>query len=192
MPAAVLAGGASRRMGREKGGLPHGAGTLAEFQTARLSRHFEQVWLVAKRVPDYAFGPARVLLDEVPEHAAIHGLRRVLREAVDRVFVLAVDLPALSDAVIGLLGRRGLETRKAALIPWADGRLQPLAAVWRRDALGELECRVAARELSLHGLAEAVGAEVLTESEWKAADPSGNSFVNANTLEEFASLRERA
>jgi len=52
--------------------------------------------------------------------------------------------------------------------------------------------RVAAHDLSLHGLAEAVGAEVLTEPEWKAADPSGNSFLNANTLEEFAALRERA
>jgi len=192
MPAAVLAGGASRRMGREKGGLALGAGTLAEFQTGRLSRHFEQVWLVAKQVPDYAFGPAKVLLDEASEHAAIHGLHRALRETADRVFVLAVDLPALSDPVIRLIGRRGLATREAALLPWADGCLQPLAAVWRREALGELERRVAAHDLSLHGLAEAVGAEVLTEPEWKAADPSGNSFLNANTLEEFAALRERA
>ncbi len=179
-------------MGREKASLPYGATTLAEFQTARLARHFEQVWLIAKRVPDYAFGPARVLLDEASEHAAVHGLRRALQEAKDHVFVLAVDLPALSDPVIGLVARRGMATEALALLPHADGRLQPLAGVWRRAALPELERRLTAKELSLHGLAQAVGAEIVSEAEWMEADPSGNSFLNANTLQEFASLRERA
>jgi molybdopterin-guanine dinucleotide biosynthesis protein A len=192
MPAALLVGGASRRLGRDKGALPYGVGTLAEFQTQRLSGIFAEVWLVAKRPPEYAFGTARVLLDDTEDRAAIHGLRRVLREAEDRVFVLAVDLPALSDGLIAEIARRGLATRSAALVPRAEGRMQPLAAVWRSEALSEADRRVASGELSLHGLAEAVGAEVLAEEEWRAIDPSGNSFLNMNTLEEYALLRERA
>ncbi|MGE5275571.1 MAG: molybdenum cofactor guanylyltransferase [Acidobacteriota bacterium] len=192
MPAAVLAGGASRRMGREKGALPYGASTLAGFQTERLASVFEEVWLVAKREPDYAFGPARVLLDDTADLAAIHGLRRALREAKDRVFVLAVDLPALSDALMRAIGERGLSTRAPALVPRAGGRLQPLAAVWRKAILPELDRRVSEGELSLQGLARAVAAEVLPEEEWRAIDPSGNSFLNVNTLQEYAQLRERA
>ena len=192
MPAAVLAGGASRRMGREKGALPYGASTLAGFQTERLAAVFEEVWLVAKQQPDYAFGPARVLLDDTPDLAAIHGLRRALREAEDRVFVLAVDLPALSDALLRAIGERGLATGATALLPRAGGRLQPLAAVWRKVALPELDRRLAQGKLSLHGLAEAVDAEILAEREWKTIDPSGNSFLNVNTLQEYAQLRERA
>jgi len=192
MPAAILAGGASRRMGRDKGSLPYGASTLAEFQTSRLAAIFQEVWLVAKQPPGYPFGSARPLLDDAPEEAAVHGLRRALREAKDRVFVLAVDLPALSAAVIRAIGERGLATRAPALIPRADGRLQPLAAVWRRTALSELDRRVLEGELSLQGLAEAVGAEILPEQDWRAIDPSGNSFLNVNTLEEYAQLRERA
>lgn len=192
MPAAVLSGGASRRMGRDKGALSYGAGTLAEFQTARLAAIFEEVWLVAKRPPDYAFGAARVLLDDTPDLAAIHGLRRALREAKDRLFVLAVDLPALSAGVIRMIGERGEATRSQALVPRADGRLQPLAAVWRRTVLAELDRRVSKGELSLHGLAEAAGAEILPEQDWRQVDPSGNSFLNVNTLEEYAQLRERA
>jgi len=172
--------------------LPYGATTLAEFQTTRLARLFEEVWLVAKETPSYAFGPARLLRDDTEDLAAIHGLRRALREAKDRVFVLAVDLPALSEAVIGLVARRGNETAAPALVPLADGRLQPLAAVWRREALPALDRRVSRGELSLRGLAEAVGGEVLSEEEWRTADPSGNSFLNVNTLERYAELRERA
>lgn len=192
MPAAVLAGGASRRMGREKGALAWGAGTLAEFQTARLADLFREVWLVAKSPPGYAAGPARVLLDGTPEHAAAHGLRRALAEAADRVFVLAVDLPAVARDVLVEVARRGLEDAAPAVVPQADGRLQPLAAVWSRAALPELDRRLARGELSLHELARAVGARILTESEWRPFDPSGNSFLNVNTLEEYASLRERA
>ena len=192
MPAAVLAGGQSRRMGRPKAALPWGAGTLAEHQTERLARLFEEVWLVVKREPEWAGGPARVLLDEDVEPLAIDGLRRAHREARDRVFVLAVDLPALEDAVIREIARRGLATGRAAVVPEADGRLQPLGAVWRREALPELDDRLARGECSLHGLAEAVGAEILTESAWRAFDPSVNSFCNANTLHEYVYLPERA
>ena len=192
MPAAVLAGGASKRMGSDKGGLPYGAGTLAAFQTARLAALFSEVWLVVKEEPRYDFGPARVLYDGTPARAAVHGLRRALAEAEDRVFVLAVDLPAMALPVIGEIARAGLATHAAAVVPEADGRLQPLAAVWRRGALPELDRRIAADELSLHSLARAVGAEILPENAWRPFDPSGNSFTNANTLAEYAMLRERA
>jgi molybdopterin-guanine dinucleotide biosynthesis protein A len=192
MPAAVLAGGASRRMGRDKGALPWGAGTLAQFQAARLASIFDEVWLVAKRAPEYDPAPARLLLDGTDDSAAIHGLARALREAQDRVFILAVDLPAIPEAVLRLIGRRGLETDSPALVPRAGGRLQPLAAVWRRRVLGDLEARREAGRLSVQGLAEAAGAEVLPEEEWLRADPSGNAFLNANTLVEYASLRDRA
>jgi hypothetical protein len=46
--------------------------------------------------------------------------------------------------------------------------------------------------MSLQGLAEEVGAEVLEESAWRAFDPSGAAFTNLNTLEQYAAQRERA
>ena len=192
MPAAVLAGGASRRMGRAKAALPYGAGTLLEFQTTRLSRLFEEVFLVAKEPPGFPAGPAQVLLDGAPEHAAIHGLVRAIEEARDRIFVLAVDLPVLPDALIHEIARRGLASDAVEVVPRAGGKLQPLAAVWRRAALPEAERRIGRGELSLHGLAEAVDAEVIEEIAWRSQDPSGNAFENLNTLEQYAALRERA
>jgi molybdenum cofactor guanylyltransferase len=192
MPAAVLAGGASRRMGRSKAALPYGSGTLLEFQTTRLGRIFDEVFVVAKEPPGFPAGPSQVLLDGVPEHAAIHGLVRAIQEARDRIFVLGVDLPALPDALIREIARRGLASDAAAVVPRAGGRLQPLAAIWRRRALPEAERRIGEGELSLQGLAEAVGAEVIEEVEWRKHEPSGNAFENLNTLEQYAALRERA
>jgi molybdenum cofactor guanylyltransferase len=192
MPAAVLAGGASRRMGRPKASLPYGATTLLEFQATRLAALFDEVFVVVKEAPASGVGPARVLLDRDPGHAAIHGLARALEEARDRVFVLAVDVPAMPPALARWLAERALATEALAVVPRADGRLQPLAAVWRRAALVEARRRIAAGEPSLQELARAVGADVVDEAEWRTIDPSGNAFENLNTLEQYASSRERA
>jgi molybdopterin-guanine dinucleotide biosynthesis protein A len=192
MPAAVLAGGASTRMGRPKAALPWGAGNLVEFQTGRLSTLFREVFVVLKEEPDYPIGPARVLIDASPDFAAIHGLVRALDEAEDRIFILGVDLPGLTHDIVHEIAMRGLRTAAPAFIPQAGGRLQPLAAVWRKSAARFARNRIARGALSLTGLAEEIGADTLAESEWRKLDRSGNAFANLNTFQEYAAHRERA
>ncbi|MGH9398898.1 MAG: molybdenum cofactor guanylyltransferase [Thermoanaerobaculia bacterium] len=192
MPAAVLAGGASRRMGTSKAALAYGNATLLEHQTRRLAGVFGQVYAVVKEQPGFATGPARVLLDGSADYAPIYGLVRALEEAEDRIFVLAVDLPVVTPGLMRAIAARSLSSAAPAVVPRADGRLQPLAAVWRRCALEAARRRIASGDLSLHGLAEEIGAEIVAEEEWRRADPSGNSFANLNTLEEFLAHRERA
>ena len=135
MAAAVLAGGGSRRMGVPKASLPYGKTTLLAHQTGRLSKMFEEVLVVAKEAPGFDAGPSRLVLDRTSDQAPIHGLARALEEASDRLFVLAVDLPAMTDEVIRIIAERSLATDAPAILPRAEGRLQPLAAVWRRSVL---------------------------------------------------------
>ena len=191
-PAAVLAGGASRRMGRPKAALPYGASTLLEFQTKRLAEIFDDVLVVAKEPPPGPLGPARLVRDAHEGHAAIFGLARALEEARDRVFVLAVDLPAVAPALVRAIAEESERREALAVLPRADGRLQPLAGVWRRAALPAARRRIEGGALSLHGLAEEVGADVLDEGWWRKIDPSGAAFANLNTLGDWAALRERA
>lgn len=192
MPAAVLAGGASRRMGVSKAALPYGRTTLLAHQTNRLSEIFEQVYVVAKRGLEFDAGPGRLLLDRSDEHAAIHGVARALEEVADRVFVLGVDLPLATGPVLRAIAERSLVGDAAAVVPRADGRLQPLAAVWRRHLLPEVLDRIARGDLSLHALLEDARAEIFDEADWKAFDPSGNSFANLNTVEQYVAARGSA
>lgn len=192
MPAAVLAGGASTRMGRSKAALPWGAGNLVEFQTGRLATLFSEVFVVVKEAPDYPIGPARVLIDPSPDFAAIHGLVRALEEAEDRIFILGVDLPGLTHDIVHEIAVRGLKTPAAAVVPEDGGRLQPLAAVWRKSAVRFAKNRIARGQLSLAALAEEIGADVFAESDWRKLDRSGNAFANLNTFQEYLAHRERA
>jgi molybdopterin-guanine dinucleotide biosynthesis protein A len=191
MPAAVLAGGASRRMGRPKAALPWGAGNLLEFQTGRLATLFREVFVVVKEKPDYPTGPATLILDHSPDFAPIHGLYRALEEAEDRILILAVDLPGLNHDVIRAIAEHGMRTPAPALIPEADGRLQPLAAVWRRSVARFAKHRIEKGMLSLGALADEVAAEILPEKAWRTFDPSRAAFANMNTLADWAAHRER-
>ncbi len=191
-PAAVLAGGASRRMGRPKASLPFGSGTLLQHQIVRVAPLFSEVFVVVKDAPDSALGRARVLLDSTSRQGAIYGVTRALEEVQDHLFVLAVDTPVLAPALIAEIARRGMKMTASVLLPRAGGRLQPLAAVWRRAVLPLALQRIASEQLSLQELAQEAGAEILEEPEWRRFDPSGNSFENLNTLEEYVAARERA
>src|SRR5690242_17463127 len=121
-PAAVLAGGASRRMGRPKAALPYGASTLLEFQTERLSEMFDEVLVVAKDAPPSPLGPARLVRDGDGRLAAIVGLVRALEEARDRVFVLGVDLPAVAPALVRAIAEES-ERREALAVDRKSTRL---------------------------------------------------------------------
>ena len=167
-------------MGSPKGALPYGGTTLLAHQAARLAAVFADVIAVVKEAPGFDAGPARVVLDGTPQLAPLHGVLRALEETEDRIFILAVDLPALAESVLRAIGQRGLATAAPALLPVSEGVLQPLAAVWRRGVLPAARERIARGELSLHGLAEQVGAEIFPEEAWRALDPSGNSFAKAS------------
>lgn len=192
MPVALLAGGASRRMGRPKALLPFGTGTVLQHQLTKLYPLFDEILLVVKDPPDAATGRARVLLDATPRQGAIFGLMRALEEVSDQVFVLAIDLPLISVELIEGIAARGLATAAPAVVAEHRGRLEPLAAVWRRGVLPTARKQVTAGDLSLQSLAKSAGAEILPESEWKQFDPSGNSFSNLNTMNDYLVMRERA
>lgn len=192
MPAAVLAGGESRRMGTPKESLPYGPGTLAEHQTSRLARIFQEVWIVVRETPAFAIGPAKPIFDDDPVRSAFSGLLRALEEAEDRVFVLAVDLPLLPDQLIAAIADRSLASAASALLPENAGDLEPLAGVWRRSTLAEGRRRAQAGDRSLRDFARAVGAGKFPDAEWRAIDPSGNAFANVNTIDDFVLARTRA
>ena len=165
MPAAVLAGGAVAPHGAAEGR----AAVRAPVRSPSTRRRASRVLFAG----GLARGQAGARLGGRPgARPARRGRRargdpraapRAPRRRADRVFVLAVDLPALADAVIREIARRGLATdaparraRGGRPSPAARGGLAAGGAARARPIAWRAE------SCSLHGLAEAVGAEVLS------------------------------
>jgi molybdenum cofactor guanylyltransferase len=184
--AAVLAGGASRRMGRDKATLAVGGVELASLALAAAARVADPVVLVAPEghparrvaapaIADPGLGPLAALA------AALDAL------AAEHVLVLAGDHPGLR---VELLARLVALAGEAEAVACRRGpRLEPLVAVYERaPALAAARARLAgpAGGRSLTGLLADLGTLVVEEPEWRRLDPDGRSFVDLDDPADLA------
>jgi molybdopterin-guanine dinucleotide biosynthesis protein A len=184
--AAVLAGGASRRMGRDKATLAVGGVELASIALAAAARVAHPVVLVA---PDGH--PARRLAAEAvadPGLGPLAALAAAL-EALDagHVLVLAGDHPGLRVELLAHL--TALATEGEAVACRRGPRLEPLVAVYQRaPALAVARARLAdpAGDRSLLGLLARLRTVVVEEPGWRPLDPDGRSFVDLDDPADLA------
>lgn len=181
----ILAGGKSSRMGRPKAWLPfHGPPLLARV-LGRLAPLFEERVVVrapGQELPDVA---ARFVEDEQPGLGPVAGLAVGLA-AVTRplAFVVSCDAPFVDPRVVAHLVAR-CQPPYAAVVPFWEGRLQPLHAVYRADNAPVLRRLLAeGRRRPVDLFSEAPTLE-LPEAEIRALDPDGLTFMNTNTPEEW-------
>lgn len=184
---AVLAGGRASRMGGDKlGVLLDGRPLLAYPLAALAAAEVDEVVVVAKaETPLPGLDPAPVVWAEAdqPRHP-LTGIVRALRGAGGRaVFVAAADLALLDDATV----RRVCAAARPgdlAVVPRADGRLQPLCALYLPQALPRLRHF---EPVALTRLVEALSPRVV-----EVEDPT--PFFNVNAPEDLlrASALRRA
>jgi molybdenum cofactor guanylyltransferase len=198
--AAVLAGGASRRMGRDKATMPVEGVELAATVLAAAARVAAPVVLVAPEGHPARRLASRVVTD--PGQGPLAALAAAL-EALDatEVLVLAGDHPGLRVELLAHLV--ALAPRGEAVACRRGPRLEPLVAVYRRvPALaaatralpegslpggsgGRKPSRPVGRG-SLLGLLADLQTVVVEEPEWRALDPDGRSFVDLDDPADLA------
>jgi len=186
---ALLVGGASQRMGRDKAHVPLAGEAVATRLARRLATLCEDVLLVGGDPP--ADAPGRRVPDIEGPRCALRGLASALAAArAERVLVLATDLPFVSEALL------------LALVAWPEadvvlprdpGGPQPLCAVYRREpALRAASRRLAAGErLALHELLAELEVRTLPQDVLAALDPDGSALSNLNTPEDLARAQAR-
>lgn len=163
LAAVVLAGGGSRRMGRDKATMPHPrrqSMTMLEHTVSVLGGRCSPVFVVAapgQALPEpNSMGGAQVLRDDVrgigPLLATGRGLRAAAAAGADRAFVSAVDMPNLSVEIIDVLARyRDVDV----VLPW-DGRDHYLAGIYRTALADVITDLIASGERRMRALADSV------------------------------------
>ncbi len=128
--AVIMAGGASRRMGRDKSLIEVDGQPLIAHIAARLRPHFDEI-LVSSNDPDkYSFLHLPVVADTHPGQGPLRGIASALDAARhSRVFVTATDIPHPDPFLVASLLRRQ-RGHLAAVPRYPSGYLEPLFAVY--------------------------------------------------------------
>jgi len=193
----VLAGGASRRMGRDKSTLVIGGHTLIEIAAMALSGVADPIRVVGNLAAGQT--SLRIIPDEEiggGARGAIVGLYTAAKYAgTEWIAVLACDLPFVSSELLVRMSGVIPKVRKenvAALLPeQPDGRIQPLCGFYRAAAtrLG-IEKLLSEEDWRLQRLAERLGSHIIPFTDIADLPGSEHFFMNLNSPEDHqAALR---
>ena len=150
--ALLLAGGQSRRMGRDKATIGFGGQPLWERQLKLLrALRPERILVSARATPAWLPHDVSVLLDDSPSRGPLSGLAKGLSEMkTTHLVVLAVDMPFMTASEFGGLLER--VTKGCGVVPVIGGRAEPLAAVYPAEAIAHFEEALAGSDFSLQSV----------------------------------------
>jgi molybdopterin-guanine dinucleotide biosynthesis protein A len=178
---AILVGGASSRMGRDKARLEwHGVPLVRRVADA-LGSCLTQVRLVTRPGAEPPLD-LPCIEDSETDRAPIVGIHAALR-ACGRaaVLVAACDLPEIDPRfVLALLALVPVDGDFDVVAPQRGQHLEPLLAVYRPRILPEVERRIRAGELGLQKLLRSVMTLRVPEEELRSIDPELRSLRNVN------------
>jgi len=194
--AVLVAGGRSIRFGDcEKALAPVDGTPMLRHVADRVASTVDELVVNCRREQREAFAAAldghepRFAVDPVPDQGPVAGLRTGLRVAAGRRAVaLACDLPFVEQSLFEHLFGRARATGAAAVVPLAEGRPQPLAAVYDVRAARTACTRVLDRgDTRLGAILDDL--TVVTVDEPTVTElASARALANVNTLADLADV----
>lgn len=196
----VNAGGASRRMGRNKALLPTPprGDPLILHMLRRLSSLTQGVILVANDAAVCAAaapGSPFCLPDAYPDAGPLGGLATGLAHVEQWCLCVACDLPLIQPRVVAHLW--SLATPEDpdepwdAVVPHVHGRPQPLHAFYHRRCLPAIQAQLASGRRRMDSFFPQVRVRIAPESDLLPLDPHLDSFFNANGPDEWKAALAR-
>ncbi len=180
---AILAGGASRRMGHPKHLLATPRGTVVEHLVEQLSPLFSETLLVAK---DAVLAPdgVRFVRDARPERSPLVGIySALLATETPTCLVVGCDMPFVLPALV-----RGLVARSAefdVVVPRVGGFYEPLLAVYRTSCARAIEAALAMGIFRITSIYRTLRVLEVPEETIRRIDPELVSLTNLNTPKEL-------
>jgi molybdopterin-guanine dinucleotide biosynthesis protein A len=187
---AVLAGGKSRRMGRDKAWLDLGDGVPLVRRVAEALREVSDEVIVVANEPRYQQLGYAVVPDRYGETGALGGIATAVAVANgDLVCVAACDMPYPSPDVFRLLLR--LAEGHDVAVPLIAGEYETMHAVYRKSSLRAMEAALARGGRRIIAFFGEVRVREVSAAEVQAVDPALRSFTNLNTPEDLERARAR-
>ena len=184
----VLAGGMSRRLGRNKAIEPFKGEPLISRVIRRLSEVTDEIVVVAnnrsraKELP--VFDPVRVVIDSFAEGGSLGGIYTGLKHSRnDWAAVVACDMPFVNVSLFEHM--LGMCSSVDVVVPVLKGYPEPTHALYSRTCLSEIEKRLRIGELKITKFFDEVRVAYIDQNVIQTLDPRLISFINVNTQDDL-------
>jgi FdhD protein len=188
---AILAGGRSRRMGKNKALMQIGGQPLIQLVYEKMARLFSEILLVTNEPDDYSFLPCRTIPDLFPGAGSLAGVHgAITASTTERVFVVGCDMPWLCEELIRHIC--AVSAGHEVTVPCSMDGLEPLHAVYGKGCLPLMTEALRGDERCIYDLYPRLETCTLTWAEIAAIPGAEQSFQNINTPEDYQNLTRSA
>jgi molybdopterin-guanine dinucleotide biosynthesis protein A len=183
----LVAGGESRRMGRDKATLLFHAKPLWQIQL-ELLRKLEPTEIFVSARTDPVWRPADVqfVADDLPSRGPLSGLAASLtRMRAQHLLALAVDMPFMTEEYLKFLCNQ-IEPG-CGVVANIEDRFEPLAAIYPHEALANIQSALSGKDFSI----QTVAGRLATEGKLRVVPVTSlerKLFLNLNELADLAAL----
>ena len=185
----ILAGGKNLRMGKNKAFLEVNGERIIDRTKTLFLEIFDEVLLVANSLPDYLGLNLRMVADLYAGKGALGGIYTGLFHAShSHAFVAACDMPFLNKDLIRHL--IDLSPGYDIVIPKTQDGWQPLHAIYSQKCLPFMEDLIRKDNLKIIDFFHRVKKREVPTEEILPLDPNLVSFLNVNTPEELARIKD--
>ena len=157
--AVLLAGGESRRMGKDKATLLFRGKPLWEIQLELLRKtEPAEIFVSARTDPVWRPADVQFVADEAPSRGPLSGIAASLAKVrTKHLLALAIDTPFVTEEYLKSLCSQ-IEPRRG-VIPKIEDRFEPLAAIYPQEALANFRGALSGTDFSMQTVARCLAAQ---------------------------------
>jgi len=184
----ILAGGKSTRMGTDKALLLLGGRPLIAHALDLARSAADEVKIIGDPGKFSRYGD--VIRDVYADRGPLGGIHAALSSTrTDWNLILGVDLPFVTKQFVNYLAETAQASGATVTVASADGGLQPLCAIYRKQFGAIAERALAAGRNKIDALFAETSVRLISEEELAGNGVSSSIFRNLNTPEEWDSAK---
>lgn len=186
--AIILAGGDSRRMGRDKAMMPFADQALIQSVITIMHGLFPATILSVREHRQEIDLPQ--VCDMQTNGGPLTGLVSTLgRIATPWAFVVACDMPFVSPELVEQLATH--RAQQQAVVPVVHGYLQPMAAFYSISCIPVMRATLSLGDKSLSGAIRNLDVSYVDEAQMLQSDAALRSFIDLDTPQDWALAQGR-
>ncbi len=185
---AILAGGKSVRMGRDKAFVPFNGRFLIQTIIDTLTGVGDELLIISNTPAEYVRFGLPLFSDRYVDHGSLGGLHTAVYYASHpHTLVVACDMPYLNRDLLRYL----LDLRHEAdiIVPRWTKFPEPMHAVYSKRCLPAIERKLDANRLKIIRFYEEMNVRYVDRAEIEKMGGNGRSFANINTPQELLAAR---